>query len=283
MREELYLNFNGKMLKNEKPLIFHDNRSFRYGDGCFETMKLMNGKIILEPFHLERLFTSLQLLQFNKPNFFITDDFLMQIKEVAKKNQHKKLARVRVTVFRGNGGLYDTDNHQPNYIIETMDLNSSNNKLNENGLVMDIFKDARRAFDKFSPIKSNNYLPYVMAAMWAKENKLNDALILNAHDRIADATIANVFIIKDGMIQTPALTEACVGGVMRKYLLKRLKEENYSVQETSITVDDILNASEVFLTNAIYGIRWVKELGKSNYKKQLSEVLYKKIVAPNFL
>ena len=158
MREELYLNFNGKMLKNEKPLIFHDNRSFRYGDGCFETMKLMNGKIILEPFHLERLFTSLQLLQFNKPNFFITDDFLMQIKEVAKKNQHKKLARVRVTVFRGNGGLYDTDNHQPNYIIETMDLNSSNNKLNENGLVMDIFKDARRAFDKFSPIKSNNYL-----------------------------------------------------------------------------------------------------------------------------
>jgi branched-chain amino acid aminotransferase len=283
MREELYLNFNGKMLKNEKPLIFHDNRSFRYGDGCFETMKLMNGKILLEPFHLERLFTSLQLLQFNKPNFFITDDFLMQIKEVAKKNQHKKLARVRVTVFRGNGGLYDTDNHQPNYIIETMDLNSSNNKLNENGLVMDVFKDARRAFDKFSHIKSNNYLQYVMAAMWAKENKLNDALILNSNNNIADATIANVFVIQDGIIKTPALTEACVSGVMRKFLLKRLKEENYSVQETSVTVDDILNASEVFLTNAIYGMRWVKEVGKNNYKKQLSEILYKKIVAPNFL
>jgi len=119
--------------------------------------------------------------------------------------------------------------------------------------------------------------------MWAKENKLNDALILNSNNNIADATIANVFVIQDGIIKTPALTEACVSGVMRKFLLKRLKEENYSVQETSVTVDDILNASEVFLTNAIYGIRWVKEVGKSNYKKQLSEILYKKIITPNFL
>lgn len=283
MRQELYINHNGKILKNTKPIIFHDNRSFRYGDGCFETMKLVNGKIILEAFHLERLFTSLQLLQFNKPNYFITDDFLAQIKELSKKNQHKKSARVRVTIFRGNGGLYDVENHQPNYIIETMDLNSANNKLNENGLVLDIFKEVRRAYDTYSSIKSNNYLQYIMAAMWAKDNKLNDALILNTNDRIADATIANVFIVQDGVIKTPALTEACVGGVMRKYLLKKLREESYAVQETAIAVDDMLNASEVFLTNAIYGIRWVKEVGKSQYKKQLSEILHQKFVAPNFL
>ncbi len=283
MRQELYINFNGKVIKNEKPIIYHDNRSFRYGDGCFETMKILNGKIILEAFHLERLFTSLQLLQFNKPNYFITNDFLVQIKELAKKNQHRKLARVRLTVFRGNGGLYDVENHHPNYIIETMDLNSSSNKFNENGLVIDIFKDVRKAYDKFSNIKSNSYLQYAMAAMWAKENKLNDALILNADERIADATIANIFIVVDGVIKTPAITEACVGGVMRKFLLKRLREENYSVQETSITINDVLNASEVFLTNSIYGIRWVKQVGKSNYKKQLSEILHQKFVIPNFL
>lgn len=280
MLSEGFLNFNGKIFRNDKLLISPNNHSFRYGDGCFETMKLMNGKIILEAYHLERLFTSLQTMQFNKPNYFISIDFKEQINEIIKRNRLKKIARIRVTIARGDGGLYDVENHNPNYLIQAWDLNSANNRLNENGWVMDIYKDARKVCDKYSHIKSNNFLCYVMAALWAKENKLNDVLLLNPYDRIADTTIANMFIVKDGIIKTPALTEGCVAGVMRKYLLKCMKEEGIPVEETQITADEVLEASEVFLTNAIYGIRWVKQIGKSNYKIQLAKVLYEKFIAP---
>jgi len=280
MQPDGYFNYNGKLYKNEKSVISVSNRSFRYGDGCFETLKMLNGKICLHAMHLERLFVSLQLLHFNRPNYFITDAFQEQVLEVAKKNHHKKAARVRITIARGDGGLYDPENDFPNYVIQTWDLNSVNNRLNENGLVVGVHTQAQKINDAFSHIKSNNYLCYAMAAYWAKENKLNDALVLNAQGNVADTTIANVFIVQNGVIKTPALTEGCVGGIMRKYLLKCLREENIPVEETTISPDDVLSASEVFFTNSIFGIKWVKEVNNVHYKTQTAPLLYEKFIAP---
>ena len=246
---------NGKLLDADKLLISPNNRSFRYGDGCFETMKIVKGNICLADLHFERLFTSLELLQFEKPNYLAAALLKEQILQLANKNHHSKLARIRLTFFRGDGGLYDAENHFPNYIIQSWQLNPQTNQLNENGLVVDIFKDAKKVCDNYSHLKSNNYLSYAMAALWAKKNHLNDALLLNAYNNISDATIANVWIVKDGIIKTPALTEGCVAGVMRRYLLKKIREAAMPVEEGQITVDDVLQAQEVFLTNAIYGIK----------------------------
>ena len=272
--------YNGKLMNANAAFISPNNRSFRYGDGFFETMKMVNGKILLCNEHLERLFTSLELLAFEKPIHFTAPYLQNEIESLAKKNYHNKLARIRLTVFRGEGGLYDVANNFPNYIIQTWELNPANNTFNENGLVIDIFKDARKAYDAFSAIKSNNYLCYTMAALWAKKNKLNDALLLNSFDRVADATIANVFIVQDGIIKTPAITEAGVNGIMKRYLIKCMKNEAMPVQETQITVDEILQAQEVFFTNSIYGIKWVKQCSSSNYITQLAPLLHKKFVAP---
>ncbi len=280
MADAGFLNYNGKICRADKLLISPNNRSFRYGDGCFETIKMIRGKMILEEYHFERLFASIEHLQFEKPNFFNPQYLKEQVVEIAKKNYHDKLARIRLMVFRGNGGLYDPENHFPNFLIQTWELNPANNALNENGLVIDIYKDARKVCDRFSHIKSNNYLPYAMAALWAKKNKLNDALLLNPYNNIADATIANVFIVKDGIIKTPALTEGCVGGVMRRYLLQCMRNKNMPVEETSITVDDLQQAQEIFLTNAGYGIRWVKGCGKGNYVLQTAAILFNKFVDP---
>ncbi|OIQ88973.1 putative branched-chain-amino-acid aminotransferase [mine drainage metagenome] len=243
---------------------------------------MINGKIILESYHLERLFTSLQTLQFNKASYFISDVFKEEITELAKKNKHKKSARIRITISRSDGGLYDAEDHNPNYLIQTWDMNSVTNRLNENGLVMDVYTKAKKVCDDFSHIKSNNFLCYAMGALWAKENKLNDVVLLNPYNKIADTTIANLFMVKDGVIKTPALTEGCIAGVTRKYLLKCMREEGMPVEETSIAVDDLLQASEVFLTNSIFGIKWVKTMGKSNYTNQLSAVLHKKFIEPLF-
>lgn len=273
-----FLFYNGKLSKTGKALISPDNRSFRYGDGFFETMKMVNGKIQLADYHFERLFASLDLLQFQQPVYFTPAYLMEQVEILAKKNYHHKLARIRLTIFRGEGGLYDVSNHFPHHLVQTWELNPANNSLNENGLMIGIYKDARKVCDRFSAIKSNNYLSCVMAALWARQQKLNDAVLLNPYDRIADATIANVFMVKDGLIKTPALTEGAVNGVMRRHLLHSLREENMPVEETQLQAEDLLQASEVFLTNAIYGIKWVKQLGEIGYTNQLSSLLHRKFV-----
>jgi branched-chain amino acid aminotransferase len=276
-----YINDNGKLTKKENWQLSPDNRSFRYGDGCFETIQLINGRIVLAAYHFERLFASLETLKFINPRSFTPQKLAHQIIEVASKNKHKH-ARVRLTIYRGDGGLYDEVNHVPNYLIQTWELNDSINQLNENGLIVDFFLEARKACDSFSSIKSNNFLCYAMGALWAKQQKLNDCIVLNSFDKVADATIANVFIVKDGTICTPPLTDGAINGVMRRHILKCIKDEGMPYREMSLTTEDVLQASEVFFTNAISGIRWVKQVGKSNYQNQVSAFLHTKIVAPLF-
>jgi len=275
-----YLNYNGKLYHSDKLLISADNRSFRYGDGFFETMKMVDGKIILADYHFERLFQSLEIMHFDKPAHYTAAYLEEQVLSLAKQNGHEQLARIRVTIFRGDGGLYDTGNNFPNFIVQTWEMDKTLNSFNENGLVLDIFPDARKSCDIYSAIKSNNYLPYAMAAIWAREKQMNDALVLNSYERIAEATIANIFIVKDGIIKTPALSEGCVNGVTRKYLLKCLRDESIPVEETQVTVDDVSSASEIFLTNAAYHIKWVRQVGRNNYNQQLSSYIHNKFISP---
>ncbi len=278
----LFAKLNGKTLKQEDVSISLNNRSFRYGDGFFETMKVINGRIVLKDLHFERLFSSLDILQFEKPSYFTPEYLTKHILELAIKNHHNTLGRVRLTIYRGDGGLYEPTNHFPNHLIQTWALNNVTNQLNENGLVVDIFRDARKICDRFSETKNNNFLGYVMGAIWAKKQRLNDCILLNPFDKIADATIANVFIVKDGLIKTPPLTDGPVNGVMRRHLLKCFKESGMPVQETSIIIEELAEASEVFFTNAIYGLKWVKQLGPNMYTNQMAITIHKQFIAPLF-
>ena len=265
---------NGNIVEKNKAGLFLDDHSYRYGDGLFETMKIVKGNILLEDHHLERLFSGLETLKFKIPAFFTKEKIGGQVKEVCKKNNCEELAKVRLSVSRGSGGLYDCDD-QISYLIESSPLEQNYNAFKENGLTIDIFPDARKSIDKFSNLKSANYLPYVMAAIWAKENKLDDALILNQHERICDASIANIFWVKDEIIFTPSLSEGCVAGVMRKKILESpTPNSGYPVQESVLTENILLQADEVFLTNATTGIRWVKECRAKIYKNTICTKLF---------
>ena len=99
---------------------------------------------MLADYHFERLFKTLDRLKFQPPSFFTKSYLETQIHELVKKNGQHGLARVRLTIYRGEGGIYDRINHFPHHLIQTWDLNESNNKINENGLVVDIFPDASK-------------------------------------------------------------------------------------------------------------------------------------------
>ena len=276
------INLNGKLLNEAKATISINNRSFRYGDGCFETIRITAGKIPLWQYHWERLSAALQTLQFQPPHFFTATYVLEQIITLAQKNGHQQLGRIRLTIFRGNGGLYDPENHFPNYLIQTWPLNDAHQKLNNNGLVVGLYDGVFKAADGLANIKSNNYLLYAMAAIHAKQQHWNDALILNHKGSIADTTIANLFIIKGNTITTPPLTDGPVAGTLRRYLLEKGQQIGFTMQEASVSPEEVLMADEVFLSNAIYGIKWVKQLGEKEYGFQQSATIFQKAIKTLF-
>ena len=269
--------FNNKFYKEKAPVINSNNRSFRYGDGLFETMKFVDDRILNVEFHFERLFDGLSLLQFDVPKNFNPAFLQKKIKELLDKNKHTEAARIRLVVFRGNGGIFDPENLFPNYIIETWPIENEI-KLNENGLIVDVFTGAQKSCDSFSNLKSNNYLPYVMAGLFAKKNKLNDCIILNSFGRICDSAIANVFIINGNNIYTPPLTEGCVTGVMRRWMMEKFSLKKYNVIEKNLSINDLLNADELFLTNSISYIRWVKTFRNKNYTNKKVKEIYQHVL-----
>jgi branched-chain amino acid aminotransferase len=264
-----FINVNGETLARDQFTTRVDNHSYRYGDGLFETMKVKNERILLRDLHFERLFSSLTVLRIPTPKFFTAEHLAREIIETCRKNKCAQLGRVRLSVTRGNGGLYDADENFQ-WIIECWPLNASTNKLNENGLIIDIFPDVKKSCDIFSNLKSASHLPYVMGAVYAKENKLNDCLLLNTYGRICDSTIANVFWVKDGNIFTPPLKEGCIAGVMRRFLIESAQGSRYKVQEQSCEVNELEEADEVFLTNAIQGIRWVKQFRDKSFGNDIT-------------
>jgi len=272
-----YINLNGKIQPGNQPALLVSNRGYRYGDGLFETIKVINEQIQLESYHFERLFSGLLLLQFEIPELFIAKTLAGEILDLCKKNECSQQARVRLSVFRGHGGLYD-ENSTLQYVIECWPLNDSENELNENGLLIDIYGEARKSADIFSNLKSASFLPYMMAAQYAKKNKLDDCLLLNTNGTIADSTIANVFIIKDGVIKTPGLPEGCVNGVMRRWLLEKLSSKDHEIREEQITITDLEEADEVFLTNAIKGMSWVKQFRNKFYTNAKTVEIFNRFI-----
>ncbi|MDQ6904851.1 MAG: aminotransferase class IV, partial [Bacteroidota bacterium] len=245
MAEHFFL-YNDKFYAENTPVISSGNRSLRYGDGLFETMKIIKGRTINKEYHFERLFQGLDLLQFEFPKNFNAIFLEKKIGELVTKNNYLNIIRIRLMVFRGNGGIFDPENNKPNYIIESWKLPDEMD-LNLNGLIVDVFPGARKSCDIFSNLKSNNYLPYVMAGLFAKKNKLNDCIILNTSERICDSAVANIFIIKNEKIFTPPLTEGCVAGTMRRWMIEKFESKKYEIIQKNLSVDDVLQADEVFL------------------------------------
>ena len=115
-----------------------------------------------------------------------------------------------------------------------------------------------------------------MAALHAKNKKLDDCFILNSSNRVCETTIANIFLIKNKITYTPALSQGCVGGVMRRFLVEKISK-HFLLKQTDISVEDIKQADEIFLTNAISGMRWIKQFGEIKYTNSFTTEIFKTV------
>lgn len=274
-----YININGKITAATDASVPSDNRAFRYGYGLFETMLFCDGAILLKELHWQRLFSGLEQLHFDIPKLISPQYFEDEIIQTVKKNKLEKYCRVRLQLFAGSGGLFDTHPNKAGFIIECFDLEPNISDLNENGLVVGIASGLKKSPDSLSNLKTSNALIYAMAALQAKANKWNDALIYNTNDHIIESTIANIFWVKNETIYTPPLSSGCVAGIMRKHIISSLAKNNIIVTEKDLSELELLSADELFVTNAIRRIKWIHALQNkvfytSNYIQHINNLLF---------
>jgi branched-chain amino acid aminotransferase len=275
-----FVNFNGKLFPDNEPVLTASNQSYRYGDGLFETLKMVDGEIALFDRHMDRLFAGLQLLQYKIPALFTREQLHAAILALCKKNKCETPGRIRLSVSRGQGGLYDGDN-KLQFLIECWPAGEQVMRLNENGLVLGSYDQIRKSCDAFSGIKSASYLPYVMAAQMARSQHWNDCLVLNPFGRFCDSSIANLFWIKENLICTPPLSEGPVAGVMRAWLLEQLPAAGFAITEKNCTLEELATSDELFLTNAMYGLRWVRSFQDYTYSNTIAQKIYNQLFQTN--
>jgi aminodeoxychorismate lyase len=265
------INFDGQISQDGQLTISAQNRAFRYGDGCFESLRKSDGAIPLLKLHLQRLHVGMAALGIKAPDSWNLDFWQSELEKTAGKFKH---ARIRLQVFRADGGAYAATNHAAHFVMEATPLEELGFSWQAEGLSVAICNVAQvQAGSLLSNLKTCNSLPYVMAANFARNQQLGEALLLNQHERIAESSSANIFVVREGQVFTPPLIEGCIDGVFRKFLLRHAEEGGFHIQEKPIRPADLRIAEEVFLCNAVQGIRWVKLFGDRNFGHQYSKKL----------
>lgn len=263
-----YIIWNGKLCKGGNPMVEVSNRSFRYGDGLFESMRMFNGKIPLFDMHTDRLWLSLQQLEIS-PTELSPLKLWKQILLLSGKLQLQN-ARIRVSVFRSGGGYYKPESNDCNWLVEMEEMPNTSFDLNKKGLEIGIYTHDYKPRNLFASMKTCNALLYVLAAKYAYDNKLDDALLINRKGRIVEATSSNIIIVKGNSALTPTSEEGPVSGIMREVVTTVLNQMDIDCKPGRVILDNLVEADEVWLTNAISGIRWVGNFGKYPYKNQLA-------------
>lgn len=269
-----FYSLNGNVIPATPQVFGPENRSFRYGDGFFETIRVSRGKILWPRRHYQRLVGSARLLKMKLPESFSFATFTQWLQGLYHRNHpQQQAARLRVAVFRNPGGHYAPQTQQASLLIESAPLDHQDFWLNPKGLIIDVYPELRKNLDFLAGIKSSNALIYVQAALYGAEKGCQDCILLNQEGNIAEATSSNLFIIKDKELITPANDQGCVQGIMRSVILDLARELNIKTREVLLTLEDVEQADECFLTNSIQGIQWVVGFRNKRFFNKTAPVL----------
>lgn len=272
-----FINHNGELLPANLPVLKVNNRSFCYGDGLFETIRIIKLKPMFLKEHLQRLHKGMQVLKMKSNSEFNEAFFEKQILELATKNNVVSDARVRLTIYRNEGGLYTPVDNNVSYIIQVIPLTEVGYELNSKGYTVDLYTDIKKTPSLLSPIKSANGMIYVMAGIYKNENKLDDCILTNDKGQIIETISSNIFAVKNGVLYTSPVADGCVDGVMRKKIIQVAEANRIAVYELSVMQSVLLGADELFLTNAITGIRWIMAYKQKRYFHNTSKKLIDKL------
>jgi len=258
---------NSEFINEQDLIIKSSNRAFNYGDGFFETIKIINSKPFNFSAHYARFSFACVVLKLKN------DETLSGLLSIINNliNQNKLInGSVKIHVSRREGGKY-----QPKYNgCEVMINTCSGLGFEQNiPVTLCVFSDEVKTIGRLSNIKSVNAGVSVLGAIHAKELGFENAILRNTNGNYIEATNSSLFIIKDNVIYTPPISDGCIDGTMRAWILN-----NYKLIEKSLSLTDIKQSDEVFITNALTGITAVKTVEESvftnfNYANKLQNKL----------
>lgn len=271
------INYNGEIQSSDTTLS-NTNRGFLYGDGVFETLKIVNNKILFLEDHYFRLMASMRIVRMQIPNNFTLEYLEEQVLNLAKANNCENSARVRLTVFRNDGGFYLPQTRTVSFLIQVSPLNETYYSFSDAMYEVDLYKDFYITKQLLSTIKTTNKMINITGSIFADENDLQNCLLLNNEKNVVEALNGNIFMLIGNQLITPSIEDGCLNGIMRKQVLQVARKiEDFEVLEQPISPFDLQKADELFITNVITGIQPITKYRKKEYKSDLSKVLLEKI------
>ncbi|MFT6065235.1 MAG: branched-chain amino acid aminotransferase [Polaribacter sp.] len=273
------INFNGELLIDENVKLSAENRGFKYGDAIFETIKVNHHKIIFWEDHYFRLMASMRMLRMKIPLKFTMEFLEQEILKTIAMQEKSPSYRVRLNVCRKDGGLYTPKTNEIDYLIDV----KANKHQNKEIYSVDVFKDFYNYSGLLSTIKTNNRMVNTLASIYAKENDLDNCVLINEKKGVVEVTNANIFVLKGNVLKTPALTEGCIKGIIRRKVIEIIaKNTDYTLEETTISPFEIQRADEVFITNAIMGVQAITTYKKKKFKIDFSNKVSKSLKVLEF-
>ena len=265
------INYNENYInKSDSDLL---NRGFLYGDSVFESIRIVNNKIIFWEDHYMRLMSSMRIIRIEIPQSYTPDFFKLQITNTISKVNPSFTGRVRLTIFREGGGYYTPELSSPSFIVNCSVIDSKEFFLKDSEFKVDLFKDYYIQNDLLSNLKTNNKLINVLAGIYANENNLDNCILLNNKKNVTEFLNGNLFIVRGNKIITPNLDSGCLKGVMRKKIIEYVKLlPEFSIEETVISPFDLLSANEIWLTNSILGIINVTNYRNKSFSNDIAKI-----------
>lgn len=264
---------NNNLLPESHPNISANNRAFHFGDSLFESIRVCKGKPMFIPTHLFRLKEGMKLLKYDDNESLSPQNVEQQIQRLLTVNNIDKGGRIRLTVYRNTGGHYNPEKSSCSFLLQATPIPQNEYELNESGLIVDIYPDMCKQKDPLSSFKVGNGLLYIMTSLYAKEKNLDDCIIQDPKMGLLESSNSNLFVVSNGVLYTPPLDSGCLGGIMRMQIINLALQNGIQVYETNISPQNLLVADEVFLTNAINGIKWVGGYRTKRYGKEMSKKL----------
>ena len=255
---------NGCLVPMEEATVSILDHGLLYGDGCFEGIRVYNGRIFKLRSHLIRMHCSAKGLHLEPP--YTLDQLEQAVRETVEANQIEN-GYVRVIYTRGIGtlGLNPFTCGTPQTIIIAATISLYPESLYDEGMPIVVASRPRIPIACLDPkIKGLNYLNNIMAKVEALKAGVYEALMLNCDGHVSECTGDNIFIVKGDTITTPHTDAGILHGITRQYVIDEVAPAlGYTVQERQLELDEVLAADEIFLTGTAAEIIGVSHIGET--------------------
>jgi branched-chain amino acid aminotransferase len=273
------VNYNGNIQENSNCTV-ESNRGFLYGDAVFETIKVLDNKVLFLEDHYFRLMASMRICRMEIPMNFTMEFFEEQILKPINIQPKANSFRVRFSVFRNSDGFYTPISNEIEFIIVAIPSENTVYTIEKSNYEVELYKDFFIPKQLLSTLKTNNKMLQITGSIFAKENDYDNCLVLNDEKNIVEALQSNLFMKMGNSVVTPPISDGCLNGIMRKQVIEILyKMEGIEVKETSISPFDLQKADELFLTNVITGIQPITKYRKKEYTVNFSNEIVAKLNA----